>query len=194
MAFRRKTSAWHRADFEQKKLFTAGVPERYWGAAVEQFCFVPFRSDDREISEHRQRQTLEHLLTGDGLQENAIVGIGSAPTDDLALAFASTLVKAALQQDLRVEMLDASQYLKLDDPPPLDVVLLHNVNIDSDPMRIRQARDILRCYEGSFRAVAYAGPAPREFFDHKLRYHLDSAFWLQSLARTGRYISRHRVV
>ena len=174
-------------------MWAAGVPERYWHATEDQIAFTEFQTGTKGVTVKSQREIFQSLLDGSALSENTVIGIGSAPSDDLAMAAGSLIVQSALDTDVSVDMLDVG-FARLDDLPKADAVLLHNVTVDMDPPRMRHVRDLLRAFEGMTRIVLYAGPSPIEFFEEKLRHHIDAGLYVRSFAGNSRYVRRKRSV
>lgn len=193
---RRRTSAYYRASVGERKLWDVGIPERYWCVERSQFDFRAFNVDDRRCEREQQQAAITSMLEQDGFSSNCVVGIGAEPTDDLALGLASLLVRSALERGLQAQLVDVARaHLWPNDPvPEYDVVLFHNVTTESDGQRLRHVRDLLRAFEGCFRGVVFGGSDPAEFFDTKLRLHLDVPLYVQGPSGRNRLVRRKRSV
>jgi hypothetical protein len=192
----KKGPQYYKADTKRKILAVSGVFSRYWEVSLDDFpekvfSTFTFSRKDRSytIRRSKQRKALETYLDSNNLVNEDVVGVGSSPTEDISLALGSLFVKHALDKDMKAEMIDLGNTRKdwMHTGPP-DVLILHNITVDSPGSRIMSCRDWLNWAEGAMRIVCFAGTHPVEFFNKILRKPLDSAFFFEGNYR--RHVNR----
>jgi hypothetical protein len=175
---------------EQRRLAICGVPSRYWHVTPIDTISQQIRSFTVErpwaaygkplqVSAQRQRTVLNTLFGDEPWDECAmVIGIGSGPTDELAMTVGAEIVRSALSQNLKVRMRDLGAEGPRDYNGQPHVLLLHNVHAASHAMRLQVCRDWLVHRDDTMRVVLCAGN-PVEFFQRHLRYPIDTALYLE---------------
>lgn len=173
---RRKTKGYHKASKRERMYFFSGIPERYWASL--QYKLAPIIVEDRDgitkVSVARQEKDVASLKKP--LDRAAVIGIGSAPSDDAAMAVASDVAKELIARRLRVEYIDLGDWsirYQVDNERLPDMVVIHNLMIDSPPQRLMHARDWAHWADGTLCMIVVAGTDPVTFFRDKLRMRLD---------------------
>jgi len=184
----RKTVDYYKASPAEKILYLAGIPKRYWHIDHSILVPRPIVTERTVINAERQQEWLDKMQEPEKLS-GVIIGIGSDPTDDLALAAGFSAVRSMVQQrsdtgDVLVVDPANTQYDTMINPK---IVMIHNVTVDSTRPRVQDVRDWLRCYEGVPRIVAVAGMDPVTFFDTRLYSILHYALYFE-----GKLTQRHR--
>lgn len=159
------------ASQEERVLYAAGVPRRYWNVSESDVRLSDFATDNATFYASRQREYLTELLKPENMARPRVIGIGSTPTDDAAMAIAALLMKTAIEHSVQAMMVNLARPLDTDYGP--DLLVLHNVTLDSPAHRIAACRDWLTSYTEALRVVVVAGVNPVEFFDTKLRLDFD---------------------
>lgn len=194
MRLSRKGPVYQNAPREYRVMRAYGLPTRYWDVSVE---------DGRALSKHlrtigftrqynnkvlqvpvpKQKALVDELLNDEAaLRTSRIIGIGSVPTDELALALAAAIMRRACDLRLRPLCVSADQY-----PHDLarepDVVVLHNIMPDCHAMRLQVCRDWLARFDDTLRIIVVAGADPYTFCHTRLFCPLDAAVYLEGELR-----------
>lgn len=196
--WKQETREWKNANSAQRCLWLAGIPPRYWSSNIDLARPQSFLVE-REYSKDVRVSTQEQLNIIDKIKRNPtilsrgkLIGVGSYPTEDMSLNFCFGLCKLAVENSLRVGVLNFgfppkrdnynykktkiisdSDFSKLVDS---DLLVYHGLSTDITTQRIQDARDWLKYFDGKCILFSVAGMNPVEFADTKLRVELDLAF------------------
>lgn len=174
-----------------------GLPNRYWsvqpsdgrqlagrlGSIGSKRSWLDVSDRVREIGVPRQRKTLARLFDDDtAFDRSYVLGIGSEPTDGLAMTLAAAVMRRA--QTLKLRPLCISMRERPDDTSlsfDPDVAILHNLPADCHQMRTQVCRDWLDLLDDSFRIVVVAGADPYSFVRRRLAYpiEIDAVLYLR---------------
>jgi len=182
---RNKPLEYHQASEFEKLLWACGIPSRYWNVALSSLRPVAITYESNggieRISASTQAEYLkERVSNPELLQGNRFVCVSSCPSDEHAMAAASLLARAAIQDKfpgevVKVRMIDIQDYeaSRSDDieffSSSPEMLLIHNLNEDSSKERISLARDLLRSMEEIYRVAVVASDSPLKFAREFLR-------------------------
>ena len=180
--FKKKTSNYYSAPPFYQKLFDLGVPERYWYVTQKELHFASISYDDDfdedntpgedghlyRVSVQKQKKGVNKLLKKKN--PSGVVAIGSQPTADMSLAMLFYLAKVFHKKGHKIQvhnMFSGLNYMEITG----DVLFIYNINVEDDPRRLQNVRDLLFQTNGLLRIVAFAGDNPLSFFCEKLRFY-----------------------
>lgn len=119
----------------------------------------------------------------DAFDRSYLLGIGSDPTDELAMSLAASLLHRARTLKLRtlcVSVRRGPDETQTTDP---DVVVLHNLPHDCHQVRAQICRDWVDWFDDSFRILVVAGADPYRFLHGRLAHPVDGAIHLRGELR-----------
>lgn len=192
---RKKTHAFYRADNVGKRLFKAGVPERYWSLTFEglppptDFVVPTEKGKYKRTTAEKQTSEIKSLFTSKAMSSSGLVVLSSYPTEEWAVALGSLFIREALTNSIpNAEMLDVGYPIPQGEPVIPDVLVLYNITSESPASRITACRDWISFAEGAFIVLAVGGDEPRSFCDNKLRMAADFEFYREGPFKTRRMI------
>lgn len=137
------------------------------------------------VSVARQRTTLETLFTDPkALSRPLVIGIGSIPTEDMAMRLAVSLLASADSQGMRCTCHSVRDFPDQNSQCRHDLVIMHNLFASANTMRSQVCRDWLGVLDASIRVVVIGGGDPFEFFHAKLSMPLDYGLFLRDVETT----------
>ncbi len=165
--------------------WVCGIPSRFWNTKPSSIhtavAKYDFKGKHTNVGAREQMQYLtERIDNPELLDSNRLACFTSCPTDEHALAAACLLATSYITQGwnadqaIRVRVDDIQDYEKClsidkefysNDP---DVVILYNLNDNSSRKRLALASDLLKNFEGVYRAVVAASDSPLKFAKEKL--------------------------
>ena len=194
MRLSRKGPVYQSAPRENRIMRAYGLPTRYWDVSVEDGRALTknlrtigftrqYNNKVLQVPVPKQKKLVDALLADEAaLRESRIIGIGSVPTDELALALVAAVMRRARELKLRPLCISTSQYPSEVAHEP-DVVALHNLTPDCNAMRVQLCRDWLERFDDTLRIVVVAGADPYTFCHTRLFCPLDAAVYLEGELR-----------
>lgn len=182
---RQKPPEYHSASGFERMQWACGIPSRFWNTKLSSIHPViakyDFKGNHKQVGVREQMEYLtERINNPELLNTNRIACFTSYPTDEHALAAACMIATAYItqawnaDQAVRVRVDDIQEYEKCmaiekefysTDP---DVVILYNLNDNSSRERLSLASDLLKDFEGIYRAVVGTSESPLKFAKEKL--------------------------
>lgn len=187
---RRKGPLHESADELGVRLRYKGVPARYLRSKYEDlgkvFGFTMSRPwvKDGMMKSYRtkiQNRTIKGIFEDTALiDSSAVVAVGGYPTDHLGMVFGAAVCRRAMEMNLNPLMINlrsSPHNTEIKETP--DVVVLHNVNPDSNKNRIEICRDWITVFDDTFIVIIVGGSDPATFFNMKLYHSFDAALYFQ---------------
>ena len=182
---RQKPPEYYSASGFEKMQWACGIPSRFWNTKLSSIHPVIAKYEFKGKPEHVKasdqiRYLTERINNPELLDTNRLACFTSFPTDEHALAAACLLATAYItqawnaDQAVRVRVDDIQEYEKCraiekefyaTDP---NVVILYNLNDNSSRKRLSLASDLLKDFEGIYRAVVGTSESPLKFAKEKL--------------------------
>ena len=153
--------------FELERMFAAyHIPKRYWYVDIKSLrhtrvSWMVNPGDSIQIPPTTQQKWMRDLVDQPDGRAQTLV-FASEPTDDMALAACYAVVCAALRfryegsRRCKVAIFDADNF----EWPSMydhDLVMIHNLSVDSPPERFQAARDIRNRFRETLTLVAVGG-------------------------------------
>ena len=170
-------------DATSRRWFKAGIPREYWkyltGGKQKFERFKILKGP--VVSAVHQRQAFNSLLK-EVRRSHPLEVLYSQPTDSGALVAAYKLFSTYLSLGLRVGQINlgfgAKPFRK-----SLDVLVLHNIMVNSPPDRIQLARDTILKHRYSFKIAVVGGVPknPRDWWNETVRYGCAHCFVVKDL-------------
>ena len=194
MRLPRKGPVYESAPREYRLMRAYGLPSRYWDVSVEDGRALtkhvrtigytrPYNNKLLQVTVPKQKELIEELLTSEAaLRKSRTIGIGSVPTDELAMALVAAIMRRTRELKMRPLCLSMSQYPSDVSHEP-DVVVLHNLMPDCHSMRVQVCRDWLDRFDDTLRIIVVAGSDPYTFCHTRLFCPLDAALYLEGELR-----------
>lgn len=183
---------YHRATYEQKAQFDAGVSPRYWDVCLKDFVdrFAQFQRPSMQIvTDAAQQEKLRHLLTEPGLQLAGTICAGSSPTNDLANAFGALIVRGCIEHGVKVETVDlGDEIVWYDSSDAPHVLVIRGLDVDSTKDTCDLARRMLYRADGLLSVLLVGGGEPSAFCENKLHVRADSYFYMLGEYRKVRHV------
>lgn len=195
MRLARKGPVYRGASPDDRVLRAHGLPSRYWEVTVEEgkalaekvrTIGIPraWRNTVHQVTAVRQRKLIAELLTdAAALRRSRVIGIGSSPTDELAMGLAAAIVQRARELKLRPLCLSMRRHPDEDVAAEPDVVVLHNMTAECHAARADRCRDWLDRFDDTLRFVVVAGCDPYTFSHTRLFCPLDDFLYLEGELR-----------
>lgn len=166
----RRTADYHRIKTDEDRLlYAAGVPSRFWNEKAGQPVFLDATWAKKKIAAKTQQEWFDKLLEGKVFSKPHLILFASDPTDETALAHAFHLAKLMVKtvnregNRRRIQIDVASEDIKADaHNADCDMFLLHNVLAKTDRARVTVVREWIRKHDDVFRLIALAG-TPDDF-------------------------------
>jgi len=142
---------------EETEWARAGIPARYWDTILKQLkfrsCGFGTQKKGPKVTAAQQRQALRQVIVEPMRQ---LVVLGSFPTDEGALAAASSVLCQAAGEGAFVQMIDAA-YARERLPKETNIYAVHNLMNHSSNERVEQVRDLLLRWRRPAKLVVVAG-------------------------------------
>ena len=184
---------YHGLDIPGKLLYLSGVPINYIKKEVspQSFNYMPIGlnrgKSSISIAMQSQMQFTSELFANIGtIGSTRLYGVGSVPTEQPILEFCALVSKKfqtfkfedrSLAKILWVD-LGRPPYEKLKDSEFHELVVIHNVNTNSDSRRFELVRDFAKRYSESTVIIAAVTPNIIETVHGRLGLELDGALQL----------------
>ncbi len=182
---RRKPPEYYRAAEFEKLQWACGIPSRHWNTKLSSIhptaVIHDFKGNVDRIKAIDQAQYLEERVHKPELLNcNRIACFTSIPTDEHALAAACLLASAYIEmardagKAVRVRIDDIQDYEKAEKfnkefySVAPDIVILYNLNDNSSRQRLSLACDLMKNFEGTYRAVVATSDNSLKFAREKL--------------------------
>ena len=153
---------------EEQDFARVGIPARFWDTLLQDLVFrqcsfavepnaKPAKTKTPKlrapIKPHQQRQMLLQIIKD---PRGQLVVLGASPTDEGALAAASSTLIQARREDYVVRVVDAA-YTRERLPRETTVYAIHNILNDASNERVEAVRDLLLRWRRPARIVVVAG-------------------------------------
>jgi len=182
---RQKPPEYHTASDFEKMQWACGIPSRFWNTKLSSIHPViakyDFKGKPTQVNAPIQIRYLKDRHDNpDLLACNRLACFTSIPTDEHAMAAACLLATSYIEQEwkahraVRVRVDDIQDYekcLSIDKEfysTEPDIVILYNFNDNSSRERLALASDLLKKFEGVYRAVVAASDSPLTFAKERL--------------------------
>lgn len=186
-------------DFERAQ-WACGVPPRYWDSKLSSInpasAVYSFKGKRERIAPTVQNQYLKDRVENpEILKSNRFACLSSSPTDEHAMAAACALVNAyvakAWEADLplKVRVDDVQDYeecLKVGKvfySVTPDILVLYNLDDNSSKERLSLVKDVIKRFEGIYRAVVATSDSPLGFARNKLYCEPQEVYYFEGLPR-----------
>ena len=186
-------------DFE-KAQWACGIPPRYWDSGLTSIYPAPavysFQGKRERIAPAIQSLYLKDRVENpELLNDNTFACFSSIPTDEHAMAAVCALANAYLakaweaDQPLKVRIDDIQDYEdslktgKIFYPVIPDILVLHNLDDNSSKERLSLVKDVIKRFEGKYRAVVASSPSPLGFARDKLFCEPQEVYFFSGLPR-----------
>lgn len=142
---------------EEQDYARVGIPARFWDTLLKDLsfkqCGFGIQGKKAKTPPHQQRQQLRQLIKEPAGQ---LVVLGASPTDEGALAAASSTLVQARQEGYTVRVVNA-RYTREKLPSNTALYCVHNVLDDCTSERLEAVRDLLLRWQTPGRIVVVAG-------------------------------------
>lgn len=154
---------------EEQDFARVGIPARFWDTLLRDLkfrrCGFAVQKKAPKITPQQQRQILRQIILE---PHGQLVVLGSSPTDEGALAAASSTLVQARREGYVVRVIDAA-YARERLPRETNVYVVHNILNHSSDERVEAVRDLLLRWRRPARIVVVAGcPDPYAFCTNRL--------------------------
>ena len=192
------------SDFE-KFQWACGIPSKFWNASKSSIHFASAKFEHKgainQIPKQTQRKYYEERFNNpEMLLENRFSCFTSFPTDDHAMAAACVLANKLASyiwtsddlsdaKGILIRVIDIQEYekcMKYDKEfysTAPDMLILYNLNDNTSRERLSMVVDLLRQFEGKYRAVIAASESPLEFARKRLYYEPQEVYHFEGDAR-----------
>ena len=189
MGKRLNTWTYNNATEEEKKLYMAGLPQKYWGYVNSNILFTSFHK--RLLNQHKRLTDADQNKQWNKLLETPIapqiICIASAPTDHHAMATSAVLAKAQLEllsgnlmayKAIRFVNSNLHSWTFDREYPDCSMVVVYNVMDDAPDERLQIVRDYLTSFGTKLRVVVVGSTTgnPIDFMWERLHLEADLYF------------------